>query len=168
MLKEHGIEFIQNGSDFDEDAITTKDPYEFVKIATRGKFEDCKKTYGLDIPLLVGDTVITAQGKLLRKAKDKEDARKILETQSGSETSIISCFIYADKNQEVEDVSVTTYHFATFEKEDLENYLESGEWQGKAGACMVEGFCKKYIDHVDGYESTAMGLTIEKVLPLIG
>jgi len=30
---------------------------------------------------------------------------------------------------------------------------------------MVEGFCKKYIKSVQGYESTAMGLSVEKLLP---
>lgn len=44
-----------------------------------------------------------------------------------------------------------------------ENYLNSNEWEGKAGACMVEGFCKKYIENVIGYESTAMGLTVENI-----
>jgi septum formation protein len=51
--------------------------------------------------------------------------------------------------------------FDTFDTQDLERYLESGEWRGKAGACMVEGFCKPYIKEVKGYESTAMGLSVE-------
>ena len=38
---------------------------------------------------------------------------------------------------------------------------------GKAGAIMVEGFCKPYIKSVDGYESTAMGLCVEKLLPYL-
>jgi len=49
----------------------------------------------------------------------------------------------------------------------LEAYLDSNEWMGKAGACMVEGFCKKYIKEVRGLESTAMGLGIEQLLPFI-
>ena len=51
--------------------------------------------------------------------------------------------------------------------EELELYLDSGEWKGKAGACMVEGFCKPYIKEVKGLESNAMGLGIEKLLPFI-
>jgi len=63
------------------------------------------------------------------------------------------------------DTSATHYHFAAFEESDLEVYLESGLWKGKAGGCMVEGFCKKYIQSVDGFESTAMGLQVEVLLP---
>lgn len=49
----------------------------------------------------------------------------------------------------------------------LHHYLESDEWRGKAGACMVE-FCKSYIEKVVGLESTAMGLSVEKTfLPFL-
>ena len=49
----------------------------------------------------------------------------------------------------------------------MENYLKSGECFGKAGAIMVEGFCKPYIKSVKGFESTAMGLSIEKLIPFL-
>jgi septum formation protein len=62
------------------------------------------------------------------------------------------------------DVSATYYNFSSFEKKDLEAYLEGGLWEGKAGGCMVEGFCKKYIKSVQGNESTAMGLNVERLL----
>lgn len=167
ILEQNGIEFIQSGSDFDEDKITTKDPKEFVYEATMGKYKDCIEKYGLDIPLLVADTVVTARGELLRKPKDIDDARRILELQSGSITSIITCLVFRKGDDEFIDISQTDYDFAAFEKEDLDAYLNSGDWEGKAGGCMVEGFCKKYIKSVEGYESCAMGLTIEKILPLL-
>lgn len=45
----------------------------------------------------------------------------------------------------------------------MQNYLDSGVCFGKAGAIMVEGFCKPYIKNVLGFESTAMGLCVEKL-----
>jgi len=168
LLREQGIEFIQNGGDFDEDAITTKNPRKFVEQATKGKFEELFKKYGCDdMPLLVADTVVTSNGELLRKAKDKEDARRMLELQSGNEVSIISCMIFKSKNTELFDISTTTYHFKEFDKDDMQEYIVSGECMGKAGAIMVEGFCKPYIKEVVGYESTAMGLCVEKLLPFV-
>ena len=62
----------------------------------------------------------------------------------------------------------TELGFDTFDEKDLENYLASGEWQGKAGGCMVEGFCKPYIREVKGYESCAMGLSVEVLKTFIG
>ena len=115
------------------------------------------------MPLLVADSVVTSQGQLLRKAKDKNDARRMLELQSGNETSVITCMIYKSKKKELIDISITTYKFSKFKDEDIKSYIKSGECMGKAGAIMVEGFCKPYIKEVVGYESTAMGLCMEKL-----
>lgn len=164
LLHDFGIDFVQEGIDFDEEQITTQSPKSFVYEATRGKFEAAPKS---EQPILVADTVLEVDGELIRKAKDRADAENILRKQSGNRLSIITCMIYKDRRLEMMDISATHYRFAPFEERDLERYLDSGIWMGKAGACMVEGFCKKYIREVVGYESTAMGLCVEKLLPFL-
>jgi len=162
LLKNVGIEFIQESKDFDEDSIIASSPKNFVYQATVGKYELNLRTFGIDdYPLLVADTVVTSQNKILRKARCVDEARDILMTQSGNITSIVTCMIYHSKTQKIVDISQTDYIFSDFNLDDLESYLESGEWRGKAGACMVEGFCKSYIKEVRGFESTAMGLNVE-------
>ena len=115
------------------------------------------------MPLLVADSVVTCEGKLLRKAKDYNDAKAMLELQSGNKTSVITCMIYKSKKIELIDISITSYEFEKFDEKDVKNYLDSGVCFGKAGAIMVEGFCKPYIKNVVGYESCAMGLCVEKL-----
>jgi len=162
LLKEAGIDFIQESVDFDEESIVASSPKNFVYQATLGKYEANLKAFGYEeYPLLVADTVVTSQGHILRKARCEDDARNILMTQSGNITSIITCMIYQSKKQKIIDISKTDYCFAVFDQNDLEACLHSGEWRGKAGACMVEGFCKTYIKEVKGFESTAMGLCVE-------
>ena len=164
ILENFGIDFIQNGGNFDEDSIMTTNPKSFCYEATKGKFDELYKRYGIvDMPLLVADSVVTCEGKLLRKAKDLDDAKNMLELQSGNKTSVITCMIYKSKTKEIIDISITTYEFEKFEEKHMEEYLNSGECFGKAGAIMVEGFCKPYIKKVAGYESTAMGLCAEKL-----
>ena len=162
LLSEVGIKFVQESVDFDEEKIIANSPKNFVYQATLGKYEANLKAFGYeDYPLLVADTVVTAKNQILRKAKCVDDARNILMTQSGDITSIITCMIYQSKEKKLIDISQTDYLFNTFDMDDLDKYLESGEWRGKAGACMVEGFCKSYIKEVRGFESTAMGLSTE-------
>jgi len=162
LLKEAGIEFLQENVDFDEEKIVALNPKNFVYQATLGKYRTNLKAFGYeDYPLLVADTVVTSQAQILRKAKCKDDARNILMTQSGNTTSIITCMIYQSPKQKIVDISSTDYVFDVFDLDLLDSYLESGEWRGKAGACMVEGFCKQYIKKVHGFESTAMGLNVE-------
>ncbi len=162
LLKDAGVAFMQESVDFDEDAIIATSPKNFVYQATLGKYEANFRTFGIkEYPLLVADTVVTSQSQILRKARCVDDARNILMTQSGNITSIITCMIYHSEEKKLIDISQTDYIFAEFDQDHLEHYLQSGEWRGKAGACMVEGFCKPYIKEVKGYESTAMGLSVE-------
>jgi len=162
LLRAAGIPFLQESVDFDEDSILASSPKNFVYQATLGKYRVNLDKFGCsDYPLLVADTVVTAHGKILRKAKDEADARAILEMQSGSDVAIITCMIYKTPRLELVDISSTHYFFDVFDPNDVEAYLCSGEWRGKAGACMVEGFCKPYIREVRGFESTAMGLSVE-------
>ncbi len=167
ILKEAKIKFVQKSCDFDEDSLPYKKPEHFVYHAAIGKMRACEEKFGLDTPLLTADTVVESGGEILRKAKDREDAKRILLLQSGKEVSILTCTVYKSKKLSFIDLSATVYFFDPFDKDDLKRYLDSNEWMGKAGACMVEGFCKKYIREVRGFESCARGLTIERLIPFL-
>ena len=167
LLKKFNIEFIQKSCEFDEDTIKTDDPYEFVTRASYGKFKECLKCFEKE-DIIAADTVVTDGEKILRKAKNKDDAKQILLAQSGREIRIITSMWVRFEGQIFGRVDETIYEFEKFDEKDLEDYLNSKEWVGKAGACMVEGWCKKYIKSVKGYESTAMGLCVEELLKILG
>jgi len=167
LLKNAGIDFIQKSCEFDEEKIKTNDPYEFVTLASLGKFKECIKCFKNE-DVITADTVVSDGVKILRKAKNENEAKEILLSQSGKKIKIITSMWVRFKGQIFGRVDESIYEFYEFEKMDLENYLKSKEWIGKAGACMVEGFCKKYIKNVKGYESTAMGLCVEELLKIIG
>ena len=166
LLKKANINFIQKSCNFDEEKIKSTDPYEFVVLASLGKFKECIKCFKKE-DIITADTVVTDGKKILRKARNKDEAREILLSQSGKEIKIITAMWVRFNSQTFGRVDETIYKFKEFDKKDLENYLNSNEWVGKAGACMVEGFCKKYIKEVKGYESTAMGLCVEELLKII-
>ena len=167
LLKEANINFIQKSCDFDEDSIKSTDPYEFVILASLGKFKECINCFKSE-DIITADTVVTDGKNILRKAKSRDDAKRILLAQSNKEIKIVTSMWVRFKGQVFGRVDETIYKFKKFDERDLERYLDSNEWVGKAGACMVEGFCKKYIKSVKGYESTAMGLCVEELLKIIG
>ncbi len=70
ILRNAGISFVQSPVDFDEELIVADSPKNFVYQATLGKYKEALKTYDYKaVPILVCDTVVTSQGKILRKAK---------------------------------------------------------------------------------------------------
>lgn len=167
ILKEFGIKFEQKSCNFNEESIKTTSAKSFVYLACKGKMEVCEQKYGIDTPLLCADTVVSVDDRILRKAKEEKDAKEILLSQSGTKVSILTCLMYKSKELSFVDLSSTDYLFDKFDEDDMDSYIKSGEWRGKAGACMVEGFCKKYIKEVRGLESCAKGLQMEKLLPFL-
>jgi len=167
ILTAHGIAFVQRPTSADEEGIVAATPKSFVYQATRLKMAHAVEAFGPEAHILCADTVVTAGGEILRKAATVDDARRTLRMQSGSETAILTCTMLHTPELDYIDLSATVYDFSPFDDAHLEAYLQSGEWEGKAGACMVEGFCKPYIREVRGLESCAMGLTVEKLIPFL-
>ena len=164
ILREFGVDFVQKSVGFDEESIVPSSPRDFVYQAANGKMKEAVKMFGLETPILCADTVVSVGDTILRKAKDESDARYLLGLQSGSNVSILTCTIYAKREFYYVDLSTTSYVFDRFDQFAIDDYIASGEWAGKAGAIMVEGFAKPYIQSTKGYESCAMGLGIEKLL----
>lgn len=167
ILEKFGITFIQEAVNFDENTIYTQNPKEFAYQATLGKTRVALEKLGMKMPLLCADSVVSVEGRLQRKAKDIFAAKTMLEDQSGKNIEIITCMIYKSIKLELIDISSTQYNLAPFEPKILQEYLESKEWIGKAGCVMVEGFHKKYTLEKKGLESTALGLSVEKILPFL-
>jgi len=166
LLEKAGIAFVQKPVVFDEEAIETRRPEAFVYQASQGKITAAKLQWGLDAPLLSADSVVVdAKGVILRKARDVDHARATLLRLSAAECMIVSSVHFWTSKSLFVDTSATRYRFVPFDRSDLERYLDSGDWKGKAGACMVEGFCRQYIREARGNESTAMGLQVETLLP---
>lgn len=167
ILEKFGVPFTQKPVDFDENTIKIENPKEFAYQATLGKFRVALEKLGIQTPLLCADSVVSVEGKLQRKAKDIFSAKEMLEAQSGKNIQIITCMIYKSTKLELIDISSTQYKLAPFETEILQEYLQSKEWMRKAGCVMVEGFHKKYTLEKRGLESTALGLSVEKILPFL-
>lgn len=89
ILQEWGIAFSQMDSGFDEESLEISDPAKFAYIACMKKLESTlalldkrgKLTSALDSGVLCADSVVSVNGKLLRKARDKQEARNMLELQ---------------------------------------------------------------------------------------
>lgn len=167
ILKDFKIPFIVGENGFDEEQLTWIEPLRFAYYATIGKYQSAFKKYGLELPLLIVDSVVSCNGVLQRKAQSIDIAREFLNAQSGGELSVITCAILQSHTFCYMDLSQTSFKLGEFCGMDLEKYLQSGNWRGKAGAVMVEGFHKNYILKQCGTTHNAMGLNIEGLLPFL-
>ncbi|MFC2586918.1 MAG: septum formation inhibitor Maf [Campylobacter sp.] len=162
ILTENGVKFEQISFEFDESEIS-KDcaPHIYVQRVAKAKKEQFFKAYPDAKNVLFADSCVACEGKILGKATDKNEASDMLWLQSGKVCSVFSAMIFTGENFELLNVSETAYEFDKFSQDDMQSYLESDEWRGKAGAMTIENFNKKYIISQQGETSTAMGLNVK-------
>ncbi len=161
VLQDHGVKFEQVFFDYDEGGVNKNlPPHVYVQKIVMAKKEQFLKANENIKNVVFADSVVVCDGKILGKAKDKNEALAMLNLQSGNECSVYTAMIFLGEFELI-NVSKTTYKFAKFSEQDLKSYLESGEWQGKAGAMTIENFNKKYIISQHGETSTAMGLNLK-------
>lgn len=162
VLQDHGVKFEQVFFDYDESGVDKNlPPHVYVQKIVAAKKEQFLKANENVKNVVFADSVVVCDGKILGKAKDEQEALKMLKMQSGSTARIVTAMIFLGEKFELFNVSFAEYKFAKFDEADLQNYLSGDLWQGKAGAMTIENFNKKYILSQNGETSTAMGLNVK-------
>ena len=162
VLRDHGVKFEQVFFDYNEGGVDKNlPPHIYVQKIVAAKKEQFLKANENVKNVVFADSVVVCGGKILGKAKDEKEALKMLKMQSGNTARIVTAMIFLGEKFELFNVSFAEYKFAKFDEADLQNYLSSDLWQGKAGAMTIENFNKKYILSQNGETSTAMGLNVK-------
>ena len=118
--------------------------------------------------ILAADTVVYCGRKILQKAEDEITARRCLKTLSGRRHSVITAFAVA-KNESVKIKSVITkVRFKNLSFDEIEEYLNYGEWHGKAGGYAIQGKASSFIPSINGSYSNVVGLPLCEVKAMLG
>jgi septum formation protein len=110
------------------------------------------------------DTLISIDGDILGKPKDREDAKKMLLRFANRPHEVItSIALYSGKVKSISSKTVKTMvTFAEITENELEWYLNTGEWQGVAGAYKIQGLASCFISKIDGSYINVVGLPIHE------
>ncbi len=152
-------------SDIDETPVKLEQPRAYAARMGRQKALGCAATGAF---VLAGDTVVAAGRRILPKADNASTARACLELLSGRRHTVYSsvALLYPDGTMR-EKLSETTVRFKRLSQDELEAYLESGEWQGKAGGYAIQGSAEGLITAIHGSHSGVMGLPLFETRALL-
>ncbi len=108
------------------------------------------------------DTEVALEGHLFGKPEDPLRAHEYLAQLSGRTHAVLSGLVVIGPGQEdvrtgVERTSVT---FRELSKETIDSYVESGEWQGRAGGYAVQGLGSTLVGSIEGDLSNVIGLPV--------
>lgn len=164
MLKKHGIDAKIHVSDFKE-MVKSGRPRELVLYNARGKARDVARHYksSLSNIIVIGvDTVGVLGKRILGKPKDKSDAKRMIKMLAGTAHKVISglCVINTKTGKEISTVAVTKVFFRKISNAELEKYLKSNHWKGKAGSYAIQGRAKGFVERIEGDITNVIGVPI--------
>ena len=118
-------------------------------------------------PVLGVDTIVLCAGDVIGKPRDLADAGQMLETLSGQTHEVVSGLCL--RTAEWEDLAseTTRVTFRELTARDRTRYLESGEWEGRAGAYAIQGFGAGLVERIDGDYLNVVGLPGALLLRLL-
>lgn len=107
------------------------------------------------------DTVVACGRRILPKPGDGAAARRCLELLSGRRHRVIGgVSVIAPDGRERSRLVTTAVTFKRLDGSDIEAYLASGEWQGKAGGYAVQGRAAIFVRALSGSYSNVVGLAL--------
>jgi septum formation protein len=110
------------------------------------------------------DTVISVDGEIFGKPKDRSEAKNMMKKLNGREHEVsTSVALFSGKNQTTDCRSVvSSVVFAPISDQEIEWYLNTGEWQGVAGSYKIQGLGACFVSSVKGSYSAIVGLPMHE------
>lgn len=119
--------------------------------------------------VLAADTIVACGRRHLPKAGTVDEARSCLELLSGRAHQVVTgvALIAPDGGMRIR-VSVSRVRFKRLSAREIASYLDSGEWNEKAGGYAIQGRAGAFVRHLNGSWSGVVGLPLFETAALLG
>jgi septum formation protein len=114
------------------------------------------------------DTVVAVGRRILGKPADAGEARKFLELLSGRAHRVLTAVAVAGPDgRRASRLGEARIQFKRLTPQEIDRYLETGEWQGKAGAYGVQGRAGAFVTGLQGSYTAVVGLPLYEMVCLL-
>jgi septum formation protein len=118
--------------------------------------------------ILTADTVVGLGRRSLPKAELIDEAATCLRRLSGRSHRVYTSVCLVTPRRQIRQRLVETrVRFKRLSHEDIDSYLASGEWRGKAGGYAVQGFAGAFVVKINGSYSNVVGLPLYETMALL-
>lgn len=168
LLTDWGFEFEIRPTNFDEDSFkqTISDPKTLVETLAQEKANQCAQTItrSNDQTILAADTIVVFNRQIIGKPADRDDAKRIISLLAGQThqvwTGVCLITVQLSNDQTIKRVfsDVASVTFKPMTDAEIETYLYTNDWVGKAGAYQLYKSINPYVESVVGDPATVLGL----------
>lgn len=168
LLKQVGLVPVRiTPADIDETPLPKELPF---RLAERLAIEKANAVPPPDSSLvtLAADTVVAVGRRILPKTETIEEARECLALLSGRRHRVYGgiALRLAD-GRTLSRLVTTSVRMKRLSPDDIETYLASGEWNGKAGGYAIQGLAGAYVLDIQGSYSNIVGLSLYDTMALL-
>ena len=174
LLAQAGIEpDALRPSSIDETPKRGEMPRSLVTRLSRAKAEEARDLIAndkefADAYVLAADTAVAVGRRILIKPRYVEEALATLQLLSGRNHRVLTglCMIAPDDRVRVKIVD-TRVRFKRLSKEEIEAYIASREWRGKAGGYAIQGLAGCFVQKIVGSYTNVVGLPLTEVVAML-
>ncbi len=118
--------------------------------------------------ILAADTVVAVGRRILPKPELVDEAGQCLRMLSGRSHRVYTAIcLITPKRRYRQRVVETRVRFKRLSSEDIESYLSTGEWRGKAGGYAAQGLAGTFIVKLVGSYTNVVGLPLYETVALL-
>ena len=118
--------------------------------------------------ILTADTVVSVGRRILPKARDVKKAEECLKLISGRRHKVFTCFtLFAPETSLKVKTIQSIVKFKRLNDEEINYYLLSNEWKGKAGGYAIQGIAASFINFLSGSYSNVVGLPLAELYRML-
>lgn len=151
--------------DIDETPLPGELPRAYCARVTRDKIAAMK--VGADEVALCADTTVALGRRIMGKPADAGEAAEFLHLLSGRRHKVITCLAVRNADKTWDREVVTTVKMKRLSNEEVNAYLASDDWKGKAGAYAIQGPAGAFIPWIQGSYTAVMGLPVAETAALL-
>ncbi len=147
-------------SEIDEAPLKKELPPQTVERLARLKAQALQPRFA-DAAVLAADTVVACGRRALPKAETAEQARICLKLLSGRRHRVYGAICLLAPDGRISERQIcTAVTFTRLHEIDIERYIDSGEWSGKAGGYAIQGRAAAFVRSLSGSYSNVVGLDL--------
>ncbi len=160
-------------ADVDETPLRAEHPRSLAKRLSKEKAEKACEALKADPEsaggfVLAADTVVAVGRRILPKAELVDEASNCLRLLSGRSHRVYTGICLVTPAGKLRQRLVETrLRFKRLSREELESYLASGEWRGKAGGYAIQGLAGTFVDKLVGSYTNVVGLPLHETVSLL-
>jgi septum formation protein len=120
-----------------------------------------------DTIVLAADTVVACGRRILPKAEDETTARKCLALLSGKRHRVYTAVCIIAGGKAYQRTVMTQVKFHRLTAQQIDAYIATNEWNGKAGGYAIQGAAAAFIPSINGSFSNVVGLPLAEVATML-